>query len=29
MSDLPCCAAIKVARHLFMRRSDPSSEEGK
>jgi hypothetical protein len=26
--DLPRCAAITVAQHLFMRRSDPSSKEG-
>src|SRR5215510_6154002 len=28
-SDLPRCALIKVARHLFVGRSAPSSKEGK
>ena len=27
-SDLPRCALFKVARHLFVGRSDPSSKEG-
>src|SRR5215831_5133869 len=29
VSDLPRCALIKVARHLFIGRNVPSSKEGK